>query len=123
LDVIHLNGINDPNLNSSEITHLHELKTCQIEIQKLLMFFNYNTKQKINNSNHTNEIPYCNKHDFIKIKIVNEDTTIIIIPGGKFQPVPIRKQRSIIHVGTGKLIFSNGKTGNYTDLSKYLHGM
>ena len=102
MDVTHVNGINDPNLNSSRITYVHKLKTCQIEIQKLLLFFNYITKQKINNNNYTNEMPYCNKNDFIKIEIINEYTTIIIIPGRKFKLVPIRKRRSIMHVGAGQ---------------------
>jgi len=122
LDVTHFNGINDPNLNSSEITHIQEQKPCQIEIQKLLMFFNYNTKQKIHNNNYTNTTPHCNKNDFIKIEIVNEDTTIIIVPGGKFKPVPMRQRRSIIHVGTGQTNIFQWENGNYMDPLKYLHG-
>jgi len=102
LDVTHVNEINDPNLYSARITYAHALKQCPIEIQKLSRFFNYNTKQQIYNNNYTNATPYCNKNDFIKIEIVNKYTTRITIPGGKCRPAPIRKQRSIIHVGTGQ---------------------
>jgi len=47
-------------------------------------------------------MPYCNKADFVNIEIVNKDTTRIIIPGGIFKPILTRRQRSIIHIGTGK---------------------
>jgi len=66
------------------------------------MSFNYNTKQQIHNNNYTNAIPYCNKNDFTKIEVENKHTTKITTPGGKFRSVPIRKQRSIIHVGIGQ---------------------
>jgi len=74
------------------------------------MYFILNTKQRITQNNRINGIPYCNKTDFVKIEIVNADTTRIIIPGGLFRPVPTKSQRSIIHLGTGKnKCFSVGK--------------
>jgi len=102
LDVTHFSGKNDPNSNSSRPIQVQELKPCQIKIQNLLMFFSHNTKQRIKQNNRINGMPYCNKTEFVKIEIINKDTTRIILSGGTFKPIPIRKQRSIIHIGTGK---------------------
>ena len=46
------------------------------------MGFNPQIKQKIKQINRIREIPYCNKTEFVKVEIVNSDTTRIIIPGG-----------------------------------------
>ena len=46
-----------------------------------------------------NQLPLCNATNFLKIQIVNKDTTKIIIPGGKFRIMPHRQKRSLIHLG------------------------
>ena len=102
LDVTPFSGKNDLNINSFQPIKVHEIKPCQTDIQKLLMYFSPNTKQRIKQNNHINGTPYCNKTDFVKIEIVNTDTTRIIIPGGIFRPIPTRSQRSIIPLGMGK---------------------
>ena len=66
------------------------------------MHFSPNTKQRIKQNNRINGMPYCNKTDFVKIEIVNTDTTRTIIPGGKFRPILTRSRRSIIHLGMRK---------------------
>jgi len=66
------------------------------------MYFDPLTKEKIIQNNRFNETPYCNKTDFVKIEIINRETTKLIIPGGKFKPTPIRSKRSILHFGLGK---------------------
>ena len=91
LDVTHFSGKNDPNINSSQPIQVQELKPCQINIQKLLMYCSPNTKQRIKQNNRINGMPYCNKTDFVKIEIVNKDTTRIFIPGGIVKPIPTRK--------------------------------
>jgi len=102
LDVTHFSGNNDPNINSFQPIQVYELKPCQTDIQKLLMYFSPNTKQRIKQNNRINGTPYCNKTDLVKIEIVNTYTTRILIPGGIFRPIPTRSQRSIIHIGMGK---------------------
>jgi len=64
--------------------------------------FSHNMKQKIEQNDRMENIPRCNKNDFIKIDLVNSDTTTIIIPGGIFRPISTKRPRSIIHLGTGK---------------------
>ena len=102
LNVTHFCGKNDTNINSFQPIQVHEIKPCQIDIQKLLMYFSPNTKKRIKQNNRINGTPYCNKTDFVKIENVNADTTRIMIPGGIFRPDPTRSRRSIIHLGTGK---------------------
>ena len=102
LNVTYFSGKNDININSFQPIQVHEIRPCQIDIQKLLMHFSPNTKQRIEQRNRINGMPCCNKTEFVKIEIVNADTTRITIPGGIFRPIPTRSQRSIIHLGTGK---------------------
>jgi len=102
LDVTHFSGKKETNINSFQPIQVYEIKPCQIDLQKLLMHFSPNTKQRIKQNNRINGMPYCNKTDFVKIEIVNTDTTRTVIPGGKFRPIPTRSRRSIIHLGMGK---------------------
>ena len=54
-----------------------------------------------------NQLPLCNATNFLKIQIVNKDTTKIIIPGGKLRIIPQRQKRSLIHLGiTNSNIFN-----------------
>ena len=46
-----------------------------------------------------NQLPLCNASNFLKIHIVNRDTTKIIIPGGKFRTISQKQKRSLIHLG------------------------
>jgi len=52
--------------------------------------------------NRIRKIPYCNKTEFVKVEIVNSVTTKIIISGGIFRPIAIRRSRSLIQLGTGQ---------------------
>jgi len=88
----YFSGKNNPNINSFQPIQVHEIKPCQTDIQKLLMYFSPNTKQRIKQNNRIYGSPLCNKTDFVKIEIVNTDTTRIIIPGGIFRPIPARSQ-------------------------------
>jgi len=51
-------------------------------MRQLMIQFSHNMKQKIEQNNRMENISRCNKTDFVKIEIVNLDTTRIIIPAG-----------------------------------------
>jgi len=75
MDVTHAKETVFTSSTSIDSTNTFETKPCRINIPNLLMSFNYNIKLQIYNDNFTNAIPYCNKNDFIKIKVkiyVNE---------------------------------------------------
>jgi len=101
-NVTHFSGKNDPNLDSFGPTQIREIRPCQIPIRELMIQFSHNMKQKIEQNNRMENIPWCNKTDFVKIEIVNSDTTRIIIPCGIFRPISTKRPRSIMHLGTGK---------------------
>jgi len=68
-------------------------KPCTIQQDNLLISFSEQLPQ--------NQLPLCNASDFLKIQIVNKDTTKIIIPGGKFRTISQKQKRSLIHLGIG----------------------
>jgi len=61
--------------------------------------------------NHIRKIPCCNKTEFVKVEIVNTDITRIIIPGGIFRKIAIRRCRSLIQLGTGQPNVFQWETG------------
>jgi len=98
VNVTHFNGKNDPNIDSFGRTQIRERKPCQKSMREFLIQFSHNMKQKIKQINRIESIPHCIKTEFVKIEMVNSDTTRIIIPGGIFRPIATKRPRSIIHL-------------------------
>ena len=92
-----------------EITHTNNItnttikrnKPCQIPIENLMSPFSYQTKAEILKHKNARKIPLCNTTDFTQIQTINDDTTKITIPAGRFRIIPIKQKRSIIHLGWG----------------------
>jgi len=77
-----------------QVTHNlteNDTKPCTVQQDNLLISFMQQLPQ--------NQLPLCNASDFLKIQIVNKDTTKIIIPGGKFRSISQKQKRSLIHLG------------------------
>ena len=69
----------------------NDTKPCTVQQNSLLISTNRQFPQS--------QLPLCNASNFLKIQIVNKDTTKIIIPGGKFRIISQRQKRSLIHLG------------------------
>jgi len=69
----------------------NDTKPCTIQQDNLLISTNRQFPQS--------QLPLCNASNFLKIRIVNKDTTKITIPGGKFRIISQRQKRSLIHLG------------------------
>jgi len=70
MDVIHTEEGESTQPALRGLTNTFDEKPCRINIQKLLIPFNYYTTLHIHNNNHVNTIPLCNKTDFIKIEVI-----------------------------------------------------
>jgi len=95
MDITHVEDTKYMLVVSTEPADTLEAKPCRINIRKLLISFNYNTRMQIYRNNLTNAIPLCDKNDFMKIEAVNKHTTKIIIAGGKFRTMPILRPTTL----------------------------
>jgi len=71
----------------------NDTKPCTIQQDNLLISIMRQLTQ--------NQLPFCNASNFLKIQIVNKDTTKISIPGGKFRIITQNQKCSLIHLGIG----------------------
>jgi len=81
-------------LQVSHNIHENDTKPCMIKQNNLLI--------SVPRQLPANNISFCNASDFFKIQIINDDTTKITIPGGKFQTITPKQKRSLIHLGMGE---------------------
>jgi len=102
IDIVHNEDEENIQSTTREPTNTFDDKPFRIDIQKLLIPFDDYTTLHIKNNKYVNTIPLCNKTDFIRIEVINDHITKITIPGGKFRTMPIRRQRSLIHLGMGQ---------------------
>ena len=79
-----------------QVTHNlteNDTKPCKVQQNNMLISFLEQLPQ--------NTLPLCNASDFLKIQIINKDTTKITIPGGKVRAISPKQKRSLFHLGIG----------------------
>jgi len=102
LQVKHFENENNTYMTTNNYSNIFDERLCRMHEQTLLLPFDYHTRFNIQNNKYIKSFPPCNTANFINIQVVNVNTTKITIPGGKFRSMPIRQQRSLIHLGLGE---------------------